>query len=165
MTQTNWHMSAISLIGYCNFMTVQIQIRWNPWPFINSILTPCRVSYCIPHISLHKNIERHTEDTIVSWPNPTQWVIVHTSDLMMMIRQSIYILSFITREMGKLKTYSPTYCICQPLDHGLICGILCDKWWWLTHQYTSIYMIYAFVMHSSLYEGISTMHKTVIFWQ
>ena len=59
----------------------------------------------------NKNIERHAVDTIVSWPNPKQWVIVHTSDLMMIIRQSIYILSIITREMGKLKTYSPTYCI------------------------------------------------------
>ena len=26
----------------------------------------------------HKNIERHTTHTIVSWPNPKQWVIVHT---------------------------------------------------------------------------------------
>ena len=57
------------------------------------------------------NIERHTAHTIVSWPNPKQWVIVHTSDLMMIIRQSIYILSIITREMGKLKTHNPTYCI------------------------------------------------------
>ena len=63
----------------------------------------------------HKNTERHTANTIVSWPNPKQWVIVHTSDLMMIIRQSIYILSIITREMGKLKTYSPTYCI---MDNG-----------------------------------------------
>ena len=62
-----------------------------------------------------KNIERHTADTIVSWPNPKQWVIAHTSDLMMIIRQSIYIFSIITREMGKLKTYSPTYCI---MDNG-----------------------------------------------
>ena len=54
---------------------------------------------------------RHTAHTIVSWPNPKQWVIVHTSDLMMIIRQSIYILSIITREMGKLKTHSLTYCI------------------------------------------------------
>ena len=59
----------------------------------------------------HKNIERHTADTIVSCPNPKQWVIVHTSDLMMIIRQSIYIISIITRGMGKLKTQSPTYCI------------------------------------------------------
>ena len=64
---------------------------------------------------IHKNIERHTVDTIVSWPNPKQWVIVHTSDLMMKIRQSIYILAIITREMGKLKTYSPTYCV---MDNG-----------------------------------------------
>ena len=65
--------------------------------------------------AVYKNIERHTADTIFSWPNPKQWVIVHTSDLMMIIRRSIYILSIITTEMGKLKTYSPTYCI---MDNG-----------------------------------------------
>ena len=27
----------------------------------------------------HKNKERHIADTIVSWPNPRQWVIVHVS--------------------------------------------------------------------------------------
>ena len=65
--------------------------------------------------TVNKTIERHTAHTIVSWPNPKQWVIVHTSDLMMIIRQSIYILSIITRGMGKLKTHSPTYCI---MDNG-----------------------------------------------
>ena len=34
---------------------------------------------------------RHTAHTIVSWPNPKQWVIIHASDLMMIIRQRIYI--------------------------------------------------------------------------
>ena len=34
----------------------------------------------------YENIERHTADTIGSWTNPKQWVIVHTSDLMMIIR-------------------------------------------------------------------------------
>ena len=56
-----------------------------------------------------KNIERHTAHTTVSWPNPKQWVIIHT--LMMMIRQSIYIISVITKEMGRLKAHSPIYCI------------------------------------------------------
>ena len=47
-----------------------------------------------PRILIHKlhcykNIERHTAHTIVSWPNPKQWIIVHTSDLMMIIRQSV----------------------------------------------------------------------------
>ena len=60
---------------------------------------------------MHKNIERHTAHTIVSWPNPKQRVIVKTSDLMMIISQSIYILSIITKEIGKLKTHSPIYCI------------------------------------------------------
>ena len=36
----------------------------------------------------HKNIKRHTAHTIVSSPNPKQWIIDHTSDLMMIIRQS-----------------------------------------------------------------------------
>ena len=40
-----------------------------------------------------KNIEIHTTNIIVSWPNPKQWVIVHSSDLMMIIRHSIYSLS------------------------------------------------------------------------
>ena len=60
--------------------------------------------------SIDKNKERHTAHTIVSWPNPKQWVIVHTSDLIVIIRQSICILSIITRKKGKLKTHSPTYC-------------------------------------------------------
>ena len=34
----------------------------------------------------HKNITRHTAHTIVSWPNPKQWQMGHTSDLMMIIR-------------------------------------------------------------------------------
>ena len=77
-----------------------------------------------------KNIERHTADIIVSWLNPKQWVIVHTSDLMMITRQSIYILSIITREMGKLKTYSPTYCI---MDNG-------ENMLNLTHTFDKIYL-------------------------
>ena len=73
----------------------------------------------------HKNIEWHTAHTIVSWPNPKQWVKVQTSDLMMIIRQSIYILSIIPSEMGKLKIHSPTYRI---MDNERICLIL------LTHS-------------------------------
>ena len=34
----------------------------------------------------HKNIVRHTAHTIVSWPNPKQWLMIHTSGLMMIIR-------------------------------------------------------------------------------
>ena len=78
----------------------------------------------------HKNIERHAADTIVSWPNPKQWVIVHTSDLMMIIRQSLYILSTITTEVGKLKTYIATYCI---MDNG-------ENMLNLTHTLDKIYL-------------------------
>ena len=77
--------------------------------------------------SAQKNIERHTAHTIVSWPNPKQWVIVHTSDLMMIIRQSMYILSIITKEMGKLKTHSPTYCIMDNWENMLNLTHTLDK--------------------------------------
>ena len=33
------------------------------------------------------NIEGHTAHTIVSWPNSEQWIIIHTSDLMMINRE------------------------------------------------------------------------------
>ena len=54
-------------------------------------MTPCR------H---YKNIERHTVHTFVSGPNPKQWQMVHTSDLMMVIiGQITHILTIITREL------------------------------------------------------------------
>ena len=77
-----------------------------------------------------KNTERHTAHTIVSWPNPKQWVIVHTSDLMMIIKQSIYILAIITREMGKPKTHSPTYFV---LDNW-------ENMPYLTHTLDKLYL-------------------------
>ena len=83
------------------------------------------LSVAFPRV--HKNIKRHTVDTFVSWPNPKQWVIVHTSDLMMIIRQSLYILSISTTEMGKLKTYSPTYCIMNNGENMLLFTHTLDK--------------------------------------
>ena len=32
---------------------------------------------------MYKNIEKHTAQPIVSWPNPKQWDMGHTSDLIM----------------------------------------------------------------------------------
>ena len=80
-------------------------------------------------VSFFKNTKRHTAHTIVSWPNPKQWVIVHTPDLMMIIRQSIYIPSIITRKWVNWK-HSPTYCIM-------------DNWEnmpYLTHTLDKIYL-------------------------
>ena len=61
-----------------------------------------------PHI-IYKNTERNSAHSIFSWPNPKQSMLVHTSDLMMIIRQSVCIFSIITREMGKLQAHSSTY--------------------------------------------------------
>ena len=80
----------------------------------------------------YKNIERHAAHIIVSRPNPQQWVIVHTSDLMMIIRQSNYLLPIITKKMGKLKTHSPTYCIMNDRENMLN----------LTHTLDKLYLTY-----------------------
>ena len=45
------------------------------------------------YVCTRRNIEKHTAHTIVSLPNPKQWIIVHTSHLMMIITQSIYLFS------------------------------------------------------------------------
>ena len=87
--------------------------------------------YCVhPLKCFNKHKERHTAHTIVPWPNPKQWVIVHTSDSMMMIRQSIYILSIITREMGQLKTHTPT---CFVMDNW-------ENMPYLTHTLDKLYL-------------------------
>ena len=103
-----------SVVNRHNFGTIQMVERY--WD--------CVVNQQTSHA---KNIERHTADTIASWPNSKQCVIVHTSDLIMIIRQSIYIISIITREMGKLKTYSPTYCIMDNRDNMLNVTHTLDK--------------------------------------
>ena len=100
---------------------------------------------CVGNLcQLCKNIDRHTAHNIVSWPNPKQWVIVHTSDLMMIIRQSIYILSIITREFGKLKTHSPTYCIIDKWENMLN----------LTHTLEQIYLTVLFTPQPLRLRGI-----------
>ena len=105
--------------------TLNINTEWIRTPHSNSptILLqhgiPRYADACAntPTILLpHKNIEGHTAHTIVSWYNPKQWIIVHTSDLMMKIRQIAYSLNHHTREMGKLKTHSPIYCIMEHIN-------------------------------------------------
>ena len=58
---------------------------------------------------LCKNIKRHTAHTIVSLPNHRQWLMIHTSGLMMMIKSSTPILTIFTREINKPKTHNPIY--------------------------------------------------------
>ena len=61
----------------------------------------------------HKNMERYTVHTIDSWPNPKQWVIVHTSDLMMIIRK-VYIFSQSSqRKWVNWKHTAPHIVLCE----------------------------------------------------
>ena len=61
-------------------------------------------------IFLCKNIVRHTARTIISWLNPKQWLTVHTSDLMIIIRYSTHSHRQKTT-LGKLRTHSPIHWI------------------------------------------------------
>ena len=55
--------------------------NWNTW------MIPCNFITEVIHSKRgYKNIVRHTAHTIVSWPNPKQWLMIHTSGLMMIIR-------------------------------------------------------------------------------
>ena len=55
----------------------------------------------------YKNIKRHAADTIVSLPNPKQSYFRFDDDDKTNYGYSL----IIKKEMGKLKTRSPTYCI------------------------------------------------------
>ena len=91
------------------------------------IFMPCRFVVWSIRGHCNKNIKRHTAYTIASWPNPKQSVEIHTSDLVMIIRQSMYILSIIKTGMGKLKTHSPTYCIMDNWENMLNLTHTLDK--------------------------------------
>ena len=61
---------------------------------------------------VHKHcLATHTEHTTVLSPNPEPWLMIYDSGVMMIIRWNINILTIITREMGKLKTHGPIYCM------------------------------------------------------
>ena len=66
---------------------------------------------------LEPNIERHTAHTSVSWPNPKQLQMVHTSYLMMIIRYSAQIPTTIMREISKFNTHSSIYCMKDNWDN------------------------------------------------
>ena len=55
----------------------------------------------------NKNLRRHTAHTIVSWPNFKQWIIVHTSDLMMIMKTK-YIYIIFQASQGKLVIWKHT---------------------------------------------------------
>ena len=60
----------------------------------------CTVSNHLSKISVrnYKNIEGYTAHIIVSWPNPKQWQMGHTSNLMMMMRSSTGILTIVIKK-------------------------------------------------------------------
>ena len=60
------------------------------WTIIKQVINRKKSLKSYDRFMYNKNIVRHTAHTIVSWPNPKQWLMIHTSDLMMIIRQSTH---------------------------------------------------------------------------
>ena len=86
-------------IFLCNYATkphclIRLSFYTCTWHKVCILRLPQRVSgwYFRYHLDagnrlgIDKNIVRHTAHTIVSWPNPKQWLMIHTSGLMMIIR-------------------------------------------------------------------------------
>ena len=67
------------------------------------------------------------------------WVKVHTSDLMMIIRQSINILSTITTEMSELITHGPTYYIMDNWDNNIKTRRNVPIWY--QHEESYLYLV------------------------
>ena len=65
------------------FEVWELRFELNWYPFCRICVCSCQMNRRYFHIDwLHrKHIERHTAHTIVSWPNPKQWIIVNTSFL------------------------------------------------------------------------------------
>ena len=69
----------------------------------------CHVTYYFMkfhNISRLKNRVRHTARAIVSWPNPILWLMIHTSDLMMITRESTLSHNYY-RRIGKAEDTQP----------------------------------------------------------
>ena len=91
---------------------------------------------------LHKNIKRHTAHTIVSWPNPNQWIIVHTSDLMMFIIRQSNIFSQPSR--GNRVNWKNTAPYIEKWIPKRICSILLThstKYIWQTFHEFNVYEV------------------------
>ena len=109
--QVRWFFIFIALMTSSN-MTVEMPWNLECWEAAprngrirklvivswNFIMSRNEKYHLFTNVRFYKNIERHAAHALVSWPNPKQWVIVHTSDLMMIIRPSIYIFSLSSQE-------------------------------------------------------------------
>ena len=85
-TSENTFARCHSLVGYLAKI-VMLHAKWQRTRFGAKFTRTWNVPPSNLVISqIHKNIVRHTAHTIVSWPNPKQWLMINTSGLMMIIR-------------------------------------------------------------------------------
>ena len=108
-TLTHWDQDKMDVISQTTFSNVFsrmkmyefcLRFNWSLFLKVQSTIFQLWFRYIgwrqvIVWTNKEKKIVIHRAHSIVSWPNPKQWVIVHTFDLMMIIRQSIYIYTYI----------------------------------------------------------------------
>ena len=110
-------------IYICHYQRLSLRApKWNM-----CLRSPIPISWERRCSGVLKNRERYTAHTIVSWPNPKPWVIVQTSYLMMVLRQSIYILHQVSQFTTTMWFYNEilTY-ERQVSSQGRYFGVWCE---------------------------------------
>ena len=137
------------------------------WYLCGTAIYPCYTSGGIVVVT-HKNTERHTADSIVSWPNQ-HWQMLHTYDLITITWWNTRILSIITREMGKLNTLSPIYCMKYSWENWLNLKHIINRMLYMyNHFLSSIHVLSdtsAYVSCHWFRQGLlCSLHQAIITW-
>ena len=100
-------------------------------PSLEPMLLTSMTSYAIPLMTNSQDMGDTSPLVVVSSPDSKQWLMIHISDLIMIIRWSTNIFTIIKKEMGKLKTHSHIYCIKDNWENWLhlkyIFNRICDR--------------------------------------
>ena len=108
------------------FLWLSIKINAGASTFIEQLLAHARAQ-TQSHFNIFgkkrpllyiKYILKYTMHTTVSWSDPKQWLIHHISGLMIIMKWGTTILAIVRRELGPLKTNSPTYYIKDNEDNS-----------------------------------------------
>ena len=108
----------------------------------------------------HKDIERHTATPLFHILK--QWQMGHTSDLMM-LRWSTYILTIIIREMGKLNTHDPVYCMKDTWENWLILRHKLDRMYLINISYVQHFQIDMMILRRRKVQTNKNDHRAMMY--
>ena len=126
--------------------------------------------YVVPRVYMNrcwlianKNIARHTAHSTVSWSNHQQWLIIHTSNLFMVIRSSTHILILTSQERrGSWKHTVPqtTWKISERID--LILDPHSEECTWAVYMFNALMISLGIQLHE-VAKGIISMSEKNVF--